>query len=368
MDFTAQKIWGNPKWSTEKKSLVYAQSVFKILGARGSVNMDQISPSTMVIDSEMPEGRLGFKTSGTTGKPKQIIHTINGLEKAYIRLREFLGTVAPFNAVSCLPIFHIGGWMQVMRSFFSEGEVYFINYRDFKLPELSSILSQRFVSLVPAQLFELLKSKVACRNLRLCRGIFLGGAESNHLLLARAREEELPLLSCYGLTETAGMVTILKTEDFMNGIEGVGKVMPDVLLRRDSKGRICIKCKSLSGPEAEKQNSFSNDWFTTSDVGHCNHQGYWQISHRIDRVINSGGKKVFPEVVEKKILSFPEVKACRVSHLNDLKWGQKIIALVSPSGINTDDLDMFLRKELEPFQVPKEYIVIDEIPLDFKGK
>jgi O-succinylbenzoic acid--CoA ligase len=361
-----QIFWEGSSASTDKNALNYAQGVFEILDAGGSVNMSQDAP--LPVGSKTKRNTFIFNTSGTTGTPKQIFHSLSGLEKANCRLQEFLGLWEPYNAISCLPVFHVGGWMQVMRSWFSGGGVCFTNYRDFKLPELSSLFSQRFVSLVPAQLHELLQSTVACQNLRLCKGVFLGGAACDNLMLARAREEELPLLTCYGMTETAGMVTVLSKEDFMNGVDGVGQVMPQVSLQLDAIGRICIRCKSLPEPNGEGETSSLLDWLTTADIGHCNSEGYWQISHRIDRIINSGGKKVVPGIIENKILTFPEIKACRVSFLRDRRWGQKVVAYVSPSNVNTSELDRFLREELQPFEVPKEYFATEQLPTNLLGK
>ena len=55
---------------------------------------------------------------------------------------------------------------------------------------------------------------------------FSGGAACNDLLLKKARGAKLPIYICYGMTETAGMITILDKEDFANGVEGVGQNYP----------------------------------------------------------------------------------------------------------------------------------------------
>lgn len=359
MKLQDKEFWERSKVSTDRKSLFYAQSVFRILSEGRSVIMQPNSPSACRL--EVQSLSLMFRTSGTTGKPKQRFHSLKGLEHACFRLRDFLKLSSSFQAISCLPILHIGGWMQVMRSWTSGGSVIFMNYRDFESNKFSELFVNRFVSLVPTQLHVLLKSKIACRNLRLCGGIFLGGSYCNEEIAQNAREEGLPVFLCYGMTETAGMVCMLNKEDFARGINGVGKVMPRVLLKLDQEKRICIKCESLSGSENGEINT-SDGWFSTSDIGECTKDGYWRISHRMDRVINTGGEKVIPDLVEKIIISFPGVSGCLVSWRVDQKWGQKVISHICPRNVDIPELRKFLSTRLQTFEIPKEFILSDTLP------
>ena len=359
MKYQNKEFWERSKESTDRKSLLYAQSVFRILSEGRSVIMQPDAP--FAFSPEVQSQSFMFRTSGTTGKPKQRLHSLTGLEHACFRLRDFLKLNSPFLAISCLPIFHIGGWMQVMRSWTSGGSVIFMNYRDFESTKSSELFVNRYVSLVPTQLHVLLKSKIACENLRLCGGIFLGGSYCNEEIANNAREEGLPVFLCYGMTETAGMVCILNKEDFARGVNGVGKVMPGVLLKLDQSKRICIKCESLSGAENGVINT-SDGWFSTSDIGDCTKDGYWRISHRIDRVINTGGEKVIPDLVEKIILSFPGVSGCLVSWRVDQKWGQRVISHICPKNVDIPELKKFLSTRLQPFEIPKEFILSDSLP------
>ena len=95
----------------------------------------------------------------------------------------------------------------------------------------------------------------------------------------------------YGMTETAGMITILDKEDFANGVEGVGQELPNVSMRLSNDNRICVQCESFGELEVEKT-VFSSGWFITSDIGELKN-GYWKISHRADKIVNSGVKKSY---------------------------------------------------------------------------
>ena len=358
---TGFNIFMNPKMesdffstqSTDKKSLDYAQSVFRILDKGSSVRMEALQPTT--VDSESTGGsHLIFQTSGTTGQPKYRYHTLGTLREASLRLESFFNLQSSFETISCLPIHHVGGWMQVMRAWFTQGKVLFLNFRDFKHKKLSSFFCNRFVSLVPTQLHELVQSSTACENLKLCKGIFLGGASCSEKLLEIARLKKLPIYMCYGMTETAGMVSILSKEDFLDGTKGVGREMPNVSIRLDEIGRICIKCKSLP-VKNDGSMEISKGWLTTADLGSFINCKNLKIIRRIDDVINTGGEKVFPALIEKQILVFPSVRQCKVSNEPDERWGQKIVAYISPESVKISLLKEFLKNKLKPFEIPKKF-------------
>ncbi|MAK46189.1 MAG: hypothetical protein CMI24_02855 [Opitutae bacterium] len=359
MKLPDETFWKSSNGSTDLKSLSYAKKVFAILKQGYSVEMNIEAPAT--IETKQYQYSMAFETSGTTGYPKRCVHSWSGLENAYKRLERFLNLDQPLHTVSCLPIHHIGGWMQVARAWFSGGNVLFTNYRDFRNPKCEDLFIGRYVSLVPAQLYELLKSEHAIRNLRYCKGIFLGGAACNDLLLKKARGAKLPIYICYGMTETAGMITILDKEDFANGVEGVGQELPNVSMRLSNDNRICVQCESFGELEVEKT-VFSSGWFITSDIGELKN-GYWKISHRADKIVNSGGEKIIPDLIEKHILEFPQVKTCFISSIEDVKWGQRLIAYVSPESVNADELKSFLKTKLQKFEVPKSIFPVKEAHL-----
>ena len=357
MNLPDQKFWKKSENSSDLDSLNYAKNVFGILREGASVKMNPKFPVS-ITSAERPPS-LVFKTSGTSGNPKEHWHSWDGLRAASKRLKVFLNNDKPVDTICCLPIHHVGGWMQVARAWFLGGSVTFIDYKDLAKSEKANLCEKRYLSLVPAQLFELLKSADAVANLRRCNGIFIGGAHCSSEISQKARDAQLPIYICYGMTETAGMVTVLDKDDFANGITGVGQAMSDVSMRLDQDGRILIMCPSLS-LDLRCADSSDCDWFKTSDLGEEDN-GYWQVLHRVDRIINTGGKKVIPDIVEKNILEFPSVKSCFVSSSKDEKWGEKIVAYISPRSVDQKRLKEFLRTRLQNFEMPKEFYLSENL-------
>ena len=357
MKFPDASFWELSKGSTDLDALSYAKNVFEILNQGASVEMNPNAPAS--IELQGFNQSFVFKTSGTTGNPKSCIHSWTGLENAYQRFHEFLSISESYNSISCLPIHHIGGWMQLVRPWFSGGNVLFFHYRDFAKPKKRTLINRRYVSLVPTQLYELLKIETAVSNLRRCAGIFVGGAACSNHLLQKAHEENLPIYNCYGMTETAGMVATLTPEEFAQGVRGVGRAMPDVSMQLNANGQICVKCESIGAIKEVKYDFFSG-WLTTTDIGEVIN-GYWNVLHRADRIINTGGEKVIPELVEEKILEFTEISDCKVFGMEDEKWGYKLVAQITPASIDISSLNRFLRSKLRPYEIPKEFIRVNEI-------
>ena len=223
-------------------------------------------------------------------KASRVIHSTDTLSRAVEGLQSIIG-FDPISSVCCLPLHHLGGWMQVHRAVRTSGSVFFCSYRDLECDRLTLKLENRWLSLVPTQLFHLLKSPQALKNLRKTKGIFVGGAAMSAKLSDLCRKENLPVWPTYGMSETAGMITLLSADEFLNGQEGVGKALPHADLRlSDDRSRISVRAKSLC--LAKPPDIFgSGDSFQTEDYGEVDRSGYWKVLGRGDRVIVTGGEK-----------------------------------------------------------------------------
>ena len=310
---------------------------------------------------------LAFDTGGTSGKTSKVIHSTDTLSRAVEGLQSKIG-FDPISSICCLPLHHLGGWMQVHRAIRTSGSVFFCSYRDLGEERLDSKLKDRWLSLVPTQLFHLLKSPPAVKNLRRAKGIFVGGAAMSIKLTALCRKENLPVWPTYGMSETAGMITLLSADEFLSGREGVGKALPhaDLCLSGD-KSRISVKAKSLC--LAKPPYTFGlGDTFQTEDYGEVDQSGYWKVLGRGDRVIVTGGEKVDPGLVEKAILNTGLVEQCLVMGIEDEQWGQRVTAYLSPSSADLNRIKNLVRENVSGANYPKEWILTDELPLSEMGK
>ena len=112
-------------------------------------------------------------------------------------------------------------------------------------------------------------------------------------------------------------------------------------------------------------------WFRSGDIGVLNEEGYLFIVDRLKDMIITGGENVYPREVEEALYAVPEVQECAVVGIPDREWGEKVVAFVVPKDARTlsaSDLKAFLKSRLSAYKVPKEYVVLKEMPRNTAGK
>ena len=229
-------------------------------------------------------------------------------------------------------------------------------------------LSGRIVSLVSTQLHRLLSSNLAVARLRESRLILLGGGPLREDLAGRARNSELPLAPTYGLTETAGAVTLLPPEKFLSGDDGVGPTLPhaELSLVEETK-TLSIRGQSLCFGY-EDCDFPSRAWFETADLAEQAKDGNWRILGRIDRVVNTGGEKVNPAEGEAVIRETGIVDDCLALGLSDSDWGERLVAFCVPESTKVDLVDQAIRAKLPRSKVPKIILPVESLPTNEMGK
>ena len=343
----------------------YAQRVLDVLKKGFSV---QFASDQAVQYGEFGEGvRLRFLSGGTSGQPEFVEHNHGTLQSAVGGLASRIGDQA-MNSICCLPLWHVGGWMQLERAWSTGGKVYFCDYRDLENPKVAAKVSGNLISLVPAQLHELMKSPTAITALSEARGIFVGGAGMNSHLVDVSRSLNLPVCPCYGSSETAGMITLLESSSFLVGINGVGPCLPHAEVRLSEKNQqVLIKSSSLCIRRG-KRTFATNEWLQTPDFGKIDPSGNLIIEGRLDRLINTGGEKVDPTRIETILHSTGLIENCLVYGVSDQKWGQRVVACITPADVNLKYLKQEVKKKLLGPMMPKEWIKTDKIPMSEMGK
>jgi long-chain acyl-CoA synthetase len=150
---------------------------------------------------------------------------------------------------------------------------------------------------------------------------------------------------------------------------------PYRLLPQGERGEICVR-----GPQVmagywkrpdETAAAFIDHAFRTGDVGYLDEDGYCFITDRLKDMINAGGYKVYPRVVEEAIYRHPDVADCAVVGVADAYRGQTVKAFVvaKPGKTIADtDLARFLADKLSPIEQPKLYEFRDALPKTAVGK
>lgn len=321
-------------------------------------------------------------TGGTTGEIRYAIHTWETLCVAARSFCSFHGGKA-INSCCMLPLYHVSGLMQVIRSLVSGGRIQFLDYHSLlrcEFPEISP--EDQFISLVPTQLIRLMRDERTLDWLRQFSCILLGGSPAREKLLQAARDEELPLSPCYGLTESGALVTMLESKDFLAGKIGVGRSLPhaqifireptDLHAKPGTIGRIIIKSDALFRGYYPEVTEFSEGGFATEDEGFFDGNGSLHIVRRLDRAINTGGEKVNPNYVEKVLMETGQFSEVLVTGAPDPEWGEQVVAIYVPRVESKKPVQSVVWNamglKLNAHEIPKRWIKLSEIPVNSLGK
>jgi acyl-coenzyme A synthetase/AMP-(fatty) acid ligase len=119
---------------------------------------------------------------------------------------------------------------------------------------------------------------------------------------------------------------------------------------------------------------FHEGFMASGDVGRLDEAGRLYVVGRDDEMIVSGGENVYPIEVEKTLTAHPDVAEAAVLGVNDEQYGQRLAAFVvlaqaaDPSKATADSLKQHVRDNLANYKVPREIVVLDELPRSSTGK
>src|SRR5919202_903044 len=230
-------------------------------------------------------GLIMIPTGGTSGKIRFAIHTWETLMASVRGFHQYFGEKS-VNSFCVLPLYHVSGLMQFMRSFTTGGRLIVKSFKQVEADEdceknkgvrsqnsedgsnpiahsefcsLNSSVeinpAEFFISLVPTQLQRCLQHPKLTSWLSRFQTVLLGGAPAWESLLEQARCNNIRLAPTYGMTETASQVVTLKPEDFLAGNNSCGQVLPHAkvtihsstgeILGANQTGIITIQADSL---------------------------------------------------------------------------------------------------------------------------
>ncbi len=318
-------------------------------------------------------------TGGSSGKIRFAIHTWETLTASVQGFQQYF-QVEKINSFCVLPLYHVSGLMQFMRSFTSGGKLATQPFKKLENGKICDIEPEDFfISLVPTQLQRLLQNPDTANWLGRFSAVLLGGAPAWPELLETARNYQIKLAPSYGMTETASQIATLKPQDFLAGNNSSGKILPHAkitirsangdILCDNQIGNIAVNAKSLAlGYYPEKFGD--RQYFQLDDLGFFDKNNYLNIVGRSSDKIITGGENVFPAEVEAVVRSTNLVADVAVTGLPDKDWGQVVTAIYVPanSEVTVKNLQAAIEDKLSKFKRPKYWVIVEQLPRNSQGK
>ena len=309
-----------------------------------------------------PTIALVVPTSGSTGTPKGAQLTAANLVASADATHQRLG--GPGQWLLAMPAHYIAGLQVLVRSLVAGVEPAWIdlsggfNIDSFAdaAEELHRTGDRAYTSLTPMQLSKAMDSDRGRDALRGFHAILVGGAATHPHALAAAEEAGIQLVTTYGSSETAG------------GCVYDGYALPGTTVKiaddRIILGGPTIAHGYRNAPDHE---AFAEPgWFITSDSGYLDGNRL-TVTGRLDNIIDSGGLKLHPEVLEREILSVPGVDTAAVTSIPHPRLGQVIVAAYTGTATVGDILEG-LADAVPRWQIPKDIKRVDRLPMTSSGK
>jgi acyl-CoA synthetase (AMP-forming)/AMP-acid ligase II len=334
---------------------------------------------------------LQLYTSGTTGYPKGVQLTHRNFTS---QARDECRAWSPDEVMLLtLPLFHIAGCGMGIHGLLSGLKI--IIAREFVASEILQMIERDRVTvafLVPAMLLALVaERRVEQHDLSSLKQILYGASPIPLELLKRALSvfKYSGFFQVYGLTETTGIITILRSQDHFSArteiMKSCGRAVAGVEVRViDDKGMpvganrvgeiICRSSQNMKGYWRRPQDTavtIRDQWLFTGDAGYLDDEGYLYIQDRIKDMIVSGGENVYPAEIESALFGHPDIADVAVIGVPDEKWGEAVKALlVLKEGRVADDAGIlqYARERLAGYKVPKTVEFVDELPRNPSGK
>lgn len=291
--------------------------------------------------SDTAADNLHIKTSGSTGAPKLYIFSKNDLLQSAQATVRFFDLQPQNTALLCLSADFIAGKMMLVRAIVARLRLYCTAPRS--LPLSDGALSFDFVAMVPAQVLETLQKNAALwQQVRCC---IVGGAALSAAQIAALQSLPTRFYATFGMTETLSHIAVRA----LNGVQvdEYYQALPNIFLRTDERSCLCIRAPYLP------HEIISNDIVDLQAD-----KVRFRFLGRADSVINSGGIKIIPELLEAKIAQFIAVPFYFAGK-NDEKWGQKLVLYIENTPFETQEMSHLcsvLLQQLQRYEQPKEIV------------
>jgi acyl-CoA synthetase (AMP-forming)/AMP-acid ligase II/acyl carrier protein len=329
-------------------------------------------------------------TSGSTGEPTWVVHHQPALLQGCLAMAQTLRLSQADRALLALPLHHTHGLVSaLLMPLISGGSVTVIE--EFAADAVLHLLAAQpisWITLPPAMHRALLEQQRLAPSAPLHSLRFLrSGAISMPPHLREGLEDAfgVPLIEAYGMSECPHICgnPLQSPRAGSVGRPVVGEL---AILGEDGTplpagewGEVAVRgaplmAGYLADPTPAGESTampWRNGWFATGDQGRRDAEGYLYLRGRLGELINRGGLKVMPAVVDAALLSHPDVREAAGFAVPHPTLGEDLAAAVvlrAGARLSEQELRSHAFSALEPHEVPSRILFVEELPRGATGK
>lgn len=330
-------------------------------------------------------------TSGTTSRPKGVVHSYDNF---YWKCHDHalsLGLSARTRLLVVGPLYHVGACdLPGLAVHLSGGTLVILRDYD-PLAVLRQIEAERIdgIWLAPVMANDILALPAEglpdVSSLRWC---IAGGERTPESRIAAffRRFPGARYIDAYGMTETVSGDTLMEPGREFDKIGSVGRPLRfvEVEIRDDAgsrlppgaEGEICIRGPKVMreywrDPGKTAEAFFPDGFLRSGDVGYMDAEGFLFVTDRQKDMIISGGENIASSEVERVIYDHPAVKEAAVFARPHPRWGEVAVAavvLAEGQSLTYQQLLDHCRARLAGFKCPSGLVVLTQLPRNPSGK
>jgi len=341
-------------------------------------------------------------SGGTTGDPKGVVLSnlnFNALAKQCFKMVD--PAKAGDSILTIMPIFHGFGLGVSVHTELTSG-MNIILVPKFNSKEFGKLIKKykpKFLAGVPTMYEALTNSNIKSKKYLKCVvNAICGGDTLNESLRNRVDSylkmhgSKANLRVGYGLTECTAAVCVTPRHYFKEG--GIGIPLPDMnfkivkvgtykSVKPNEDGEICINGPTVmkrylddidETKKVLKKHHDGKIWLHTGDIGYMNEEGLIFFKSRLKRMIVSSGYNIYPQYIEKVIMSHPAVETCAVIGIPHeyKKQVPKAYIVLRQNFDDTkelrEDISEYCKKSISKYSLPAQYEYVKDIPKTKVGK
>lgn len=279
-------------------------------------------------------------TSGSTGNPKPIKLKKEAVRASARLTNTYFNLHKGMHALLCLPTLYIAGKMMLIRAELAGMKLWLIE------PKLNIEIEQKidFCAMTPSQ------CKQSLESVSLIKTLILGGEKVSDNLRQKLNSLTTEVYETYGMTETISHIGVRNLKVENSAFQTIGEVK----VCQEKGGRLRIDAPHIS----EKP-------IITNDIAFVHENGEFELLGRADNVINSGGKKIHPELLEERLKSKLGMEGIFFGE-KDAQLGERLVLIVE-AGNNIQIADL-QNIGFQKHEIPKYIYKTNKIEKTPNGK
>jgi long-chain acyl-CoA synthetase len=335
-------------------------------------------------------------TSGTTGKPKGVMHRHRDMVEQSLICNSIMRIRETERGLVTAPMFHCAELHCCFLPRVHAGAANIILHQ-FDPKKVLEIIEQEKVTILfaaPTMWNMLLQEQLDKYDLSSLRVGLYGAAPMAPVLVKECKERlGIDLIQAYGMTEMGPAVTFLLEDEQLTKAGSAGRAClnheirivrtredgpsdPDDVLPPGEVGEILVKgpCMMVGyyNREEATAKAMYKGWYHSGDLGYMDEDGYLYVADRVDDMVISGGENVYPREVEDVLYEHKGILDVAVLGEPDEKWGEKVIAFVvkKDPNLTAEELEEFCKNsnKLAAYKRPRAYYFVDSLPRNASGK